>query len=105
MNELKEVKVVFYGADEWDIPIFREVYEKNGQYLYGKSFFGDTDNHFCGLKKLIEHYKAGVNSLCYFGSYFGCEPRGDRPEEWGVKLIFDAELTQKIHEGEIHVAV
>ena len=105
MKRLKELKVVFYGVDDWDRPIFRDVYEKDGKYWYGNKFFGDTYNLFRGFEKLIEHYKAEINSLCYFGSSFGCEPDGDRPEDLGVKLIFDAELTQKIHEGEIHVAV
>lgn len=103
MQGLREIKIVFYGVDEWDRPVFREVYENDGKYWYGKKFFGDTDNLFCGLEKLIEDYKTGVDTLCYFGSYFGCEPRGDRPEEFGIKLIFDVDLTKKIKAGEIHV--
>ena len=68
-----------------------------------KSFLVILTIFFCGLEKLIEDYKTGVDTLCYFGSYFGCEPRGDRPEEFGVKLIFDVDLTKKIKAGEIHV--
>ena len=31
-QELKEIKIVFYGVDEWDRPIFREVYENDEKY-------------------------------------------------------------------------
>ena len=103
MKGLKELKVVFYGVDDWDRPVFRDVYEQDGKHRYGNKFFGDTDNLFCGFEKLMECYKTGVDGLCYFGSHFGCEPDGDSPEDLGVKLIFDAELTRKIQEGEINV--
>ena len=103
MKGLKELKVVFYGVDDWDRPVFRDVYGQDGKYHYGNKFFGDTDNLFHGFEKLMERYKEGTDSLCYFGSYFGCEPDGDNPKDLGVKLIFDAELTRKIQEGEINV--
>ena len=28
MKGLKELKVVFYGVDDWDRPVFRDVYEQ-----------------------------------------------------------------------------
>ena len=105
MAKLKEIKIVFFGIDEWNRPIFREVYEQDGKYWYKQRFFGDTDHLYREAIDAIKDYKKGTDNLCYFGQFFGCEPCGDKPEALGVKLIFDADLSHKILDNKVHIGI
>ena len=53
MKGLKELKVVFYGVDDWDRPVFRDVYEQDGKYRYGTTFFADLKNLWNATKQAL----------------------------------------------------
>ena len=64
-------KVIFYGIDSWNRPIFKAVGEKK--------FFGSTDKLFGYSAKIEEVLKEVTNKdLLYFGDEFDCEPCGSK---------------------------
>lgn len=79
-----EKMIYFYGIDDWNRPCFKVLNEK--------VFFGDTDHLFsygADEKEVQEYYKdlLDINKyLCYFGTYFGCEPMGIDLESMNVTL-------------------
>lgn len=96
LNE-KETRICFAGIDSWNRPVFGEVLKnKNGKDIWGKKFFGSTDNLYSYGEelKVISDFKGKENTLCYFGDHFDCEPMGTSPE---TKLVLDVELSKKIH--------
>lgn len=68
-------KIKFYGIDRFNRPVFKSL---DG----GKAkFYGDVHNLFSYEATEAEVLaKVTVNDLCYFGSYFECEPYGTPAE-------------------------
>ena len=102
---MKEITIIFYAVDEWNRPVFKEVIKKeNGEIAGCPCYFGDVNKLFdYGAEKEVIDYYSDLNVndyLLYFGSHFNCEPLGYKPDELKepVKLVFDVELSKKLHE-------
>jgi hypothetical protein len=69
MNQIQKAKLEFVGIDDWSRPVWK-VPETN-------VFFGSLDK-LCSnedKEQVLEGLK--LSELCWFGSWFNCEPMGN----------------------------
>ena len=77
-----ECQIKFRGIDRWNRPVFKVIDKP--------MYFGSTDTLFndeVEAEKVNEYFKDNLDELEYFGSHFGCEPHGGRPENLKLILI------------------
>ena len=74
----EKIKLTFVGIDNWNRPVWKAPEEKE--------FFGSVNELFSyGATEKEVTEKVDIYGLCYFGSYFGCEPMGtDVPDKYFI---------------------
>ncbi len=76
--KMKEMKIKFYGVDDWSRPVFKR--------LDKKEFYGCVDklvDYDISNEEIYKQIKS--TDLVYFGNSFGCEPMGTscpKNESW-----------------------
>lgn len=86
MGTKKVIIIEFYGIDNFNRPVFKEVDKKY--------FFGSVDVLFSNENDFLEkkdNFKKQVLNgnirLYYFGTRFNCEPEGTHSEKWKFKIL------------------
>ena len=75
----KQIKIEFVGVDSWGKATFRSVEKPYRFYGSVYSLFSDNATEEEVLKEIDE------DSMCYFGSSFGCEPEGT--QTGNIKIV------------------
>lgn len=79
---MKTVRVKFIGIDSWNRPIFKDIESRD--------YYGSTWNLFGydAEEDVIKFYsdKKMLNTLCYFGHKFDCEPLGLFLSDMNIEL-------------------
>ncbi len=81
-----EIVIKFYGIDNFNRPIFKQV---NKQQFFGlidhlfrdENEFNDKKDYF--LQWLDTHQ----DNISFFGTHFNCEPLGIYNKNWKFKII------------------
>lgn len=77
-----ELKLKFYGIDEFNRPVFKNV-EKNNFYGSDEILF----SHSATSEEVIKAITEKKIRVVYFGTHFNCEPEGHTLKSF-VKVIF-----------------